>query len=315
MYINRFRNLIFPLLLTVPLVGEPLRVGVSVLPLESLVEDIGGGAVEAFSLQREGDSCSVFEPRPSVISWISQADLFFRTGVPYEAVVMDKLQDPPGGLSIHDLRDAVELLEALEPSETHLHSPGHAHEGACAACDSGGMETDPHIWLDPHRIMEMADFMADRMGEAVPGKRAAFEAGAAALKRRAEALDRYLADLLEPYAGEAFFMYHPALQYFADRYNLRQVGIAGGSEAPSAKDLHARIREAREKQIRVIFIQPQESPKHAGIIARAVGASLVEVDPMAPGWEANLRLIGETLAGGLARNTAAREPAAGGPGD
>lgn len=303
MYSRHVNYLVLLLLPAVLLVGEPLRVGVSVLPLESLVEDIGGEAVEAFSLQREGDSCSVFEPRPSVISWISGADLFFRTGLPYEAVVMEKLQDPSGRLKIHDLREAVELLDAPAPAEAHPH---HSHGSACSVCVGGAPVTDPHIWMDPRRIMEMADFMAARMGEAVPEKRDAFEAGAEALKQRAEALDRYLENLLDPYAGEAFFMYHPALQYFAARYKLRQVAIAGGSEAPSAKDLHARIREAREKKIKVIFVQPQESPKQAGIVAAAVGASLVEVDPMAPGWETTLRLIGETLAEGLARNTAAR---------
>lgn len=312
MHIRHIPYYLFPLLLALPLAGEQLRVGVSVLPLESLVEDIGGEAVEAFSLQREGDSCSVFEPRPSVVSWISGADLFFRTGVPYEAVVMDKLQDPSGRLQIHDLREAVELLDALNPAPAHHHS---GHGETCTACAGAATGTDPHIWMDPRRIMEMADFMAARMGEAVPEQRAAFEAGAEALKERAKRLDGYLEDLLEPYSGEAFFMYHPALQYFADRYHLRQVAIAGGSGAPSAKELHARIREAREKQIKVIFVQPQESRKHAGIVAAAVGASLVEVDPMAPGWETNLRLIGETLAEGLARNTAARVASGAGAGD
>ena len=49
--------------------ADSLQVGVSVLPLEALVESIGGDVVEVKSLQEAGDSCSIFEPRPSAIRW------------------------------------------------------------------------------------------------------------------------------------------------------------------------------------------------------------------------------------------------------
>jgi zinc transport system substrate-binding protein len=63
--------------------------------------------------------------------------------------------------------------------------------------------------------------------------------------------------------------------------------------------LHARIAEAREAGVRVIFIQPQESRRQAEIIAAAIGARLVEIDPMGADWEASLLHIGESIAAAL----------------
>src|SRR6056300_229058 len=83
-----------------------LRIGVSVLPLEPLVQAVGGDAVEVRSLQREGDSCSVFEPRPSSVAWLAEADVFFRVGAGFESSILRKVESQFPGVQVLDLRDA-----------------------------------------------------------------------------------------------------------------------------------------------------------------------------------------------------------------
>jgi zinc transport system substrate-binding protein len=283
------------ILLSLPLVAAPLRVGVSVLPLESIVADIGGPEVEVRSLQQEGDSCSVFEPRPSSIAWLAKADLFFRTGVGYESVIMDKIERQFPGTRMVDLREAITPIRAV----AHAHDHGHAHHDhghACASCAADTMEAvDPHIWLDPRRLVQISGMVEKQLTEALPESGADISRRAQAFRDKAMALDARLEELLAPYAGRAFFIYHPALGYFADRYGLEQVAISPSGQAPTAKELHQRIRQARELGVRVIFIQPQENRRHAEIVAQAIGAELVEIDPMAVDWESNLLKIGEAL--------------------
>jgi zinc transport system substrate-binding protein len=274
--------------------ASPVRVGVSVLPLESVVEAIGGDRVEVLSLQREGDSCSVFEPRPSVVSWLSGADVFFRTGAVYETVVMKKVRSQFAGLEVIDLRDSVELLQA-EAAGKHHHAHGDGEP--CPVCSGeAGVETDPHIWLDPLRMTAMTDRISEVLVRIDPEGAAGYRERSNQFKQTIEALDSFLSGRLEAYSGRGFFIYHPALRYFADRYGLKQVSIAGGHHEPSVRELHGRIREAREQGIKTVFIQPQENRKHAAIVAEAVGARLVEIDPMARDWLAALRDIGEKLA-------------------
>jgi zinc transport system substrate-binding protein len=288
------------------LAAAPLRVGVSVLPLESIVEAIGGEAVAVRSLAREGDSCSVFEPRPSAVSWLAESRLFFRTGVGYETVILEKVESRFAGLKVVDLRDAVALLPLSSHSHPHPHPQSQSQSqsppcATCAACGGHASDPagDPHIWLDPRRLAQLADLIAAELGAILPERAAEFRSRAAVFKAQAAALDAELERQLAPHAGKAFFIYHPALGYFAERYGLRQVAIADGGGDPSARALHARIAQARAAAVRTIFIQPQESRKQAEVIARAVGAELVEIDPMARDWAETLRRTGAALADAL----------------
>ena len=52
-----------------------------------------------------------------------------------------------------------------------------------------------------------------------------------------------------------FIVYHPALTYYARDYGLRQVAIEADGKEPSAKQLTAVIRQAREAGVRRIFYQ------------------------------------------------------------
>lgn len=278
--------------------SDPVRVGVSVLPLEGIVKELGGDAVLVRSLQREGDSCSVFEPRPSSITWVAEAKLFFRTGVGYESVIMDKLRRQFSGMAVADLREAVVAIGAVEHAHAH---DGHDH-GTCASCGAGMEDAlDPHIWMDPVRLAAMADFISGHLRTLLPEEAAGIAERTERFKARALAVHAQLEAKLAPHAGKAFFIYHPALAYFADRYGLRQIAIAGSGDSPTIRELHQRIRQARAETVTAIFVQPQESRRQAEVLAEAVGADVVEIDPMAVDWEENLLHIGEALARSFAK--------------
>jgi len=268
--------------------GASLRVGVSVLPLESIVAEIGGDAVEVRSLQQEGDSCSVFEPRPSSITWLSTATLFFRTGVGYESSILGKVQSRFPGLKVLDLREAVE-------TEAYQDGHGHDHRKHGEGSDHDE-ETDPHLWLDPVRLADMGDWIALHLIEALPSEAEEIRTRAAAFRARVGALDAELANLLAPFRGRSFYIYHPALNYFANRYGLRQVALSGPASPPGARELHQLVGQAQSEGVRTIFVQPQESRRHAETMARAIGAEIVEIDPMARDWQASLWSIGRALA-------------------
>ncbi len=268
--------------------GAPVRIGVSVLPLESLVKEIGGDQVEVRSLQEEGDSCSVFEPRPSAISWLSGARLFFRVGAGYESVIIGKLESQFPEMAIKDLRSEVEVL----PLENHQ---GHHHHGhACETCHEEEI-TDPHIWLDPVRLAVLAEYIAIELGKLLPESSLSFQESAKAFQRRALAVHEALVDQFHGSEGKGFYIYHPALGYFAQRFGLQQITIAVSSQGPSARELHALIGQARRDKVKTIFVQPQESTRHAEIVAQAIGADLVTIDPMGMDLLGNLTRIGQAL--------------------
>ena len=60
---------------------------------------------------------------------------------------------------------------------------------------------------------------------------------------------------------------------------------------PKPAQLEALISQAREQQIRVVFVQPQFSSKRAELVAREIGGQVVLADPLALDWLTNLQAV------------------------
>ena len=91
--------------------------------------------------------------------------------------------------------------------------------------------------------------------------------------------------------GTEFIVFHPAWGYFAQTYGIRQIPIEIEGKYPKPARLKKLIEYARERRIKVIFVQPQFSAKSAQTIAKAIGGQVVFADPLALNWEDNLRQL------------------------
>ena len=99
--------------------------------------------------------------------------------------------------------------------------------------------------------------------------------------------------------GRSFFVFHPSFGYFADDYGLEQVAVETGGSEPSARQLARLIREARDAEVRVIFVQPQFSRKSAETIASEIGGAVVPIDPLARDYIENLERMARAVEEGL----------------
>lgn len=284
--------------------AEPVRVGTSVLPQAWIVQQIGGEWVEVRALQTQGDSCGIFEARPQTLAWFSEALIYFRTGVAFEGALMERFAASFPNLQVVDLRENLNVAKAAK----HAHAHTHAAHGECAGCgaEHGAADTtptlvdDPHIWMDPVLVKAQAKTIRDALERVLPAAaQADIDANYREFVGKVEALDAELAAAFAGLERRAFYVYHPALGYLAQRYGLEQVAIASGGD-PSARELRGIMAAARQAGVGAILVQPQESQRHAHIVAEAIGAGLIEIDPLALEWLPNLRAMGLQLAQSLA---------------
>ena len=77
----------------------------------------------------------------------------------------------------------------------------------------------------------------------------------------------------------------------AQAYGLKQIPIEIEGKKPKPAQLQKLIEHARERRIKVIFVQPQFSVKSAQTVAKAIGGQVVFADPLALNWEDNLRKL------------------------
>ena len=112
--------------------AKRLKVFVSILPQAYFVERVGGSLVDVNVLVGPGQSPATYDPTPRQMAELSQADVFFRIGVPFENRLLEKISKTMSHLNVVDTRDGVPLRRM----------PGDSTKG----------NYDPHIWLDPHLV-------------------------------------------------------------------------------------------------------------------------------------------------------------------
>ena len=254
----------FTVLLSSPVnASEPLlSVFTSILPQEYFVERIGGDRVEVQALVKPGSSPATYEPTPRQMAALSEAEVFFRIGVPFENVFIPKIEGATEGLRIVDTRKGITIRGK-----------------------------DPHIWLSPRLVKVQAGTIAEALIEIDPAGKTSYEENLAAFLQDLDALDAHLAEALAPIKSKTFMVFHPAWGYFADDYGLEQEAIELEGKDPSAQQLARVIEMATDEGVRVIFVQPQFSMESARRVAEAIGGAVVPIDPLARDYIANLERV------------------------
>ncbi|NWG32437.1 MAG: zinc ABC transporter substrate-binding protein [Rhodocyclaceae bacterium] len=263
---------------------EPLTVAVSILPQQTFVEKIGGRHVKVVVLVPPGKSPATHEPTPQQVEAVAAAKLYFRIGVPFETAWLPRLAQVAPAARVIDLREGLKLRPVdLPPGETA--QPGGA--------------SDPHVWLSPPLVIEMAARIREALSAARPEAAAEFAENHARFVAELKALDAEIRARLAGKQGRTFMVFHPSWGYFADAYGLKQLPIEAGWKEPGPQTLQRLIEAARAQGIRVIFVQKQFSQREAATLAGAIGGEVVAVDPLAPDYVDNLRLVADVFARAL----------------
>ena len=269
------------LLLAAATGNAAVRVAVSVLPLAAFVEAVGGDRVRVQTLVGPGQNPHSFEPTARQIEQLTSAELFWRVGMPFEEAWIARLRSQNSGLNILDARAGLQLppASARAAASPYPHDDGH----------------DPHAWTSPTLVRAMVPRLADALAALDPAGAAVYHANAAAYVAELEALDAEIRQTLAPLRNRRFLVYHPAWGEFAATYGLEQVAIERDGKEPGAHSLAGLATLAGEAGIRVIFVQPQSSPRSAQVLAREIGARIVTVDPLARDYAATLRTLARAL--------------------
>ncbi|MBK5963235.1 ABC transporter substrate-binding protein [Thiocystis minor] len=302
------RNYLLCLWLFLPLAqaAEPLRVFVSVLPQQTFVERIGGSHVVVESMVRPGFSPHTYEPTPSQIARLAGADLYVRIGVPFEDAWAERIRvtNPtlrmldaregitPRAMDAHDHDERPGEGSAYQEAEAH----GHDHERVGATPAKTDSEQDPHIWTSPALVKRMAVNIQQALADLDPAHAKDYSDNLAAFTADLDVLDRDIRAELAGLTHRRFMVFHPAWGYFAEAYELEQIPIEKAGKEPGPRSLAALIDQARRESVRVVFVQPQFSPKSAEQVAKAIDGRVEVIDPLAPAYFENLRRVARVIA-------------------
>ncbi|MEA3420535.1 MAG: zinc ABC transporter substrate-binding protein [Acidobacteriota bacterium] len=258
--------------------GAKIKVFVSILPQAYFVERIGGDRVDISVMVGPGSSPATYEPVPRQMVEIGNAQLFFRIGVPFENVWMDRLSKINPKMKVIDTRRGIKLL----PMKTHHHN------------QKSGVK-DPHIWTSVRLVRIQAQNICNALINLDPDNRGYYQNNLTAFIDDLNNLDAEIVESLKGIRVRKFMVFHPAWGYFARDYGLDQIPIEIGGKEPGARELANLIEEAKNDGIKIIFVQKQFSEKSAEALADAIGGRIIQIDPLARDYLNNMKMIAETF--------------------
>ena len=215
-----------------------------------------------------GADSHTYEASPREIVRLARSDAFVYMGAHAERFI-----DEGGWLAAVDeaktptLRYA-EHMELIFVNRIIDHGD-HTHDY------SGG---DPHVWLDPARVHEMADLTAAFLARIDPGGKATYEANARRYREQLVTLERELDEGIAriPPERRKLVVFHDAYTYFAKRYGFEIVDyvIKSSGAEPSAAEIAGMHRTIRQHRVPAVFKEPQFN---AAILDRVAAETGVKV--------------------------------------
>jgi len=257
--------------------GDELICFVSVPPLAYFVQRVGGEHVDVRVMVGRGQSPATYEPTPKQMTRLTNADVYFAVGVPFEARILPQIER------------VVPALEIVHTQRYH-HASAHATQRVFAASEGPHAgEHDPHVWLNPGLAQGLVRSIERTLARLDTAHAETYRKNALALESDLDALTRDVRAALTPHDGKALYVFHPAFDYLVGPFGIRQIAIEKGGALPGSRHVATVIDSARSGRAHAVFVQAQFSTTSAENVAAAIGAEVVTLDPLSRDYLNNVR--------------------------
>ena len=260
-------------------------ISVSIIPEKYFVEQIAGDDFEINIVIPPGASHSHYDPSPSKIAAICRSAAYFRIGdLGFEQSLLTQIAAQNPKLKVYNLSEGVHFAEVSEMREGSSHTGHHHHENY-----------DQHIWMSARKAKIIAENIYNAVSELKPERAAVYQSNLTAFLQKMDTLDsatqRKLADL----SVHTFVIFHPALTYYAEDYDLEQIALEIDGKEPSVAWMQEVVKKIQDKNVRVIFIQNEYSQSAAVAISETSGIELQVINPLAEDWKKEFETITDII--------------------
>ena len=248
-----------------------MKIVTSFYPVYAMVKAVSGDLNDVRMIQSSSGIHS-YEPSANDIAAIYDADVFV-----YHS---HTLESWAGSLDPSLQKSKVKVLEASE-GMTLERVPGLEDMKAGDGIDEKTLY-DPHTWLDPEKVAEEAQIIADKLSELDSANKDTYQKNAQSFSAKAHDLTKKYQPIFEKVNQRNFVTQHTAFSYLAKRFGLNQLGIAGISpdQEPSPRQLTEIQEFVKTYKVKTIFTESNASSKVAETLIKSTGVSLKTLNPL-----------------------------------
>lgn len=217
---------------------------VTLSPLADVVKNVAGDDLRVLALVPPDADPHAFSPTPDDARKMEEARAVFRVGHGIDDWLSRLTQSSDAATPLFDLTRGL-TLDPLAKSR----------------------DDDPHIWMDPLRVLAMTRTIRDDLSELQPKSAAAFARRADDYGKKLRELDAWVKSrvALIPKDRRKLVTSHDAMGYFARRYGFQIVGFAvpgGGTDesGANAQSIAALIEQIRAAKVPAVFVESSVNP-------------------------------------------------------
>ncbi|ASK62803.1 adhesin [Virgibacillus phasianinus] len=246
-----------------------MKIYTSIYPIQYITERIGGDTVQVESVYPPGVDAHTYEPTTKEMTSIADSEAFIYLGAGMEGFAesaADALNSED--VALIELGKHEELFHTEKRNEDHHHDDGHHHG-----------DHNPHIWLDPIRMIDMAGIIKGDLIELNPEEKELYVQNFTSLKKDLLALDKEFRTTLQNKENTEILVSHAAYGYWESRYGIEQIAISGltSSDEPSQKELTQIIDKAKKDDINYVIFEQNGSDRVSQIIQEQIGAKALQI--------------------------------------
>jgi ABC-type Zn uptake system ZnuABC Zn-binding protein ZnuA len=232
---------------------------ITTLPLfADFAREIGGDRVEVNSLLPIGSDPHTWEPVPSDVQRVAEADIAFANGLDLEPAAINVIEPNLGGSAPFVL-----LAEKAEDAGATVAKlpEGFEEEGEEGGPPGEEQGDDPHMWMDPANAALYAGIIRDALTQADPEGKSSYDKNYDSYVSDIEDVKSYVLDKVDaiPETNRKLVTTHDAFGYLSRAYGFSIVAFVAPSpgQEPSPDDIAKLSRAMKDEAVPAVFVEPQ----------------------------------------------------------
>ena len=246
---------------------DKLKVVATTTQLYDITKNLGGDNVSVSVIYSADTDPHDFQPTPSDVQNIQDAELIIFNGVDLEHTIEDSIEEAKA-IKLN----ASESLVILEPIEAEPHEDEDEDEHE---------EGDPHIWFDVKNVIKITESIKNKLVELDSTNAALYATKATNYISELEELDTFIKSQIDtiPEDNRKIVTNHDAFGYYINAYGLQFVGSVIPSlsteDQPTPSETSELIERIKTENVKAIFTEVTLNPKLAQQIANEAGIKVI----------------------------------------
>jgi zinc/manganese transport system substrate-binding protein len=252
----------------------------------SLLQELGGDKLEVFVATSALQDVHQIEAKPSLIARIRRADLTVCSGADLEAGWLPQLVRQSGNRKIaggNGVFTAASQVQTLQKPAVLTRAAGDVHP-----------QGNPHVQMDPHRVLAIAKALTARLVLLDPANAAVYQQRLADFSTRWNAAIKRWEAKAAPLEGRNLVVHHDSWIYLTQWLGMKQVGALEPKPGvpPTSAHLAALVATAKSSNALAIVRGAYQDPKASEWLSQRTGVPAVALPFTVGGDAASKDLFG-----------------------